>query len=595
MAVDAGIKLGVEGESTFKSAMAAANAEIKAMAQGIKEAASGTDDYSRKQEALTKYIQANEEKLGLLAKQYDAAKDKLSSLAKVMEEAKEAGDDEAITKATNAYNKQAAEVSKLEEQMSKCRTEISDSAKAMDDMGTSSEEASEKSSKFKDTLAEIGTSLKNFAKEAAGAAMEALKELGSALVDVGKSAMDSYKDYEQLTGGIETLFKESSDQVMQYANDAYKAAGMSANEYMETVQGFAAAMVQSTGKAAQQNIDVLKESLDKEYQETKRSYEDQATALKRSWEDRIKIATENKDKNVDLLRRQRDDELTELKRTSEDKLSELKAFHSKQIAEAKAANDASVTTAETLAEAADLSNQAIIDMSDNANKMGTSIESISKAYQGFAKQNFTMLDNLKLGYGGTKEEMQRLIDHANELKKAQGELGDLSINSFADITEAIHLVQEEMGITGTTAKEAGSTIEGSVKSMQSAWKNLTTGIADENANIEQLVGNFVDSISTAGENIVPRIGQIIDGISKAIEEFVRTGLPKLLEQIPGRQLAVTCDYNSIGKIQYLLPFDDHISICKICIRIGCIQGESLYPARNRITLCIFQNNRIILV
>lgn len=161
-------------------------------------------------------------------------------------------------------------------------------------------------------------------------------------------------------GGVETLFKESSAQVVEYANDAYKTAGMSANEYMETVTGFSASLLQSLGGDT--------------------------------------------------------------------------------------------------AAAAQVANQAVIDMSDNANKMGTSIESIQNAYQGFAKGNFTMLDNLKLGYGGTKEEMERLLADAEAIQAQQGIMVDYSITSFADITEAIHVVQTEMGITGTTAAEASTTI-----------------------------------------------------------------------------------------------------------------------------------------
>lgn len=161
-------------------------------------------------------------------------------------------------------------------------------------------------------------------------------------------------------GGVETLFKESSAQVVEYANDAYKTAGMSANEYMETVTGFSASLLQSLGGDT--------------------------------------------------------------------------------------------------AAAAQVANQAVIDMSDNANKMGTSIESIQNAYQGFAKGNFTMLDNLKLGYGGTKEEMERLLADAEAIQAQQGIMVDYSLTSFADITEAIHVVQTEMGITGTTAAEASTTI-----------------------------------------------------------------------------------------------------------------------------------------
>lgn len=232
-------------------------------------------------------------------------------------------------------------------------------------------------------------------------------------------------------GGVETLFKESSAQVIQYANDAYKTAGMSANDYMETVTGFSASLLQSLGGDT--------------------------------------------------------------------------------------------------AAAAQVANQAVTDMSDNANKMGTSIESIQNAYQGFAKGNFTMLDNLKLGYGGTKEEMERLLADAEAIQAQQGVMVDYSITSFADITEAIHVVQTEIGITGTTALEASTTIQGSLDSMKGAWTNLMAGIGDESANTEQLVSNFVDSVSTAAENMVPRITQILEGIG----EMARQLGPKIAEALPG--------------------------------------------------------------
>jgi phage-related protein len=163
-------------------------------------------------------------------------------------------------------------------------------------------------------------------------------------------------------------------------------------------------------------------------------------------------------------------------------------------------------------------------MSDNANKMGTSMEMIQNAYQGFAKQNYTMLDNLKLGYGGTKEEMARLIEDAAKLSDTV----DAQDMSFANIVKAINVVQTEMGITGTTAKEAGSTIQGSVGMMKSAWQNLITGIADENANLDVLISNFVDSVGTVATNLIPKIGTALNGASKLIQGIV----PVIIEQIP---------------------------------------------------------------
>lgn len=252
-----------------------------------------------------------------------------------------------------------------------------------------------------------------------------------------KSAVTAYSDYEQLVGGVETLFKDSASEVQKYAANAYQTAGKSANEYMETVTGFSASLLQS---------------LD----------------------------------------------------------GDTKA-------------------------AAEKANVAITDMSDNVNKMGTSMESIQNAYQGFAKQNYTMLDNLKLGYGGTKEEMQRLLEDAEKLS---GQKFDLS--SYADIVDAIHVVQTEMGITGTTAKEAATTIQGSVNMTKAAWKNLVVGIADDTQDFDVLVNNFVDSVTTAGENILPRVEIALKGvgtlveklapvIAKTVPNIVSTTLPSMIK------------------------------------------------------------------
>ena len=158
--------------------------------------------------------------------------------------------------------------------------------------------------------------------------------------------------------------------------------------------------------------------------------------------------------------------------------------------------------------------------------MGTDMELIQNAYRGFAKSNYTMLDNLALGYGGTKEEMQRLLEDAEKLSGIE-----YDISSYADIVDAIHVVQTEMGITGTTAKEASTTIQGSLASMKSAWQNLLTGVADDNANFEELVNNFVDSLVGVGENIIPRINTVIQGLTKLITQASQTIIPLAVETI----------------------------------------------------------------
>ena len=244
-------------------------------------------------------------------------------------------------------------------------------------------------------------------------------------------AIEGYAAQEQLVGGVETLFKTSSDTVVGYANDAYKTAGMSANEYMETVTSFSASL----------------------------------------------LASMNND----------------------------------------------------TAAAAEKANVAITDMSDNANKMGTDISLIQNAYNGFAKQNYTMLDNLKLGYGGTKEEMQRLLDDASKLSGIK-----YDISSYSDVVDAIHVVQTEMGITGTTAKEASTTIEGSVSSMSSAWDNWVAGMADSEANFSQLTSNLVDSIVTVVGNIAPRVietvPRLVSGLGEIVEQLA-TYIPQVIQEL----------------------------------------------------------------
>ena len=274
----------------------------------------------------------------------------------------------------------------------------------------------------------IGSKLKSGLATAAKVGAAAVAAAGTAIVAVGKQAIEQYAEYEQLVGGVETLFKQSADTVMGYAENAYKTAGLSANEYMNTVTSFSASLLQSLGGDT-----------------------------------------------------------------------------------------------EAAAKYADM---AITDMSDNANKMGTSMEMIQNAYQGFAKQNYTMLDNLKLGYGGTKEEMQRLLEDAEKLSGIE-----YDISSYADIVDAIHVVQTEIGITGTTAKEASTTIQGSLASMKSAWKNLLTGVADDNADFEGLVNNFVDSLVGVGENIIPRINTVIKGLTQLITQASQTIIPLAVETL----------------------------------------------------------------
>lgn len=322
--------------------------------------------------------------------------------------------------------------------------------KGKDQFNGDIDESSSKAEKLSDKIGKgLGAAAKLGAKAVTAAA--------SAFGVLTKKALDSYAEYEQLVGGVETLYgtgitsieeyaksvgkavsdvgdeyeamMNRQDTVMENARNAYKTAGLSVNEYMDTVNGFAASLTSSLG----------------EY----------------GWQ------------------------------------------------------------------AADYADMIVTDMADNANKMGSSMESIQNAYQGFAKQNYTMLDNLKLGYGGTKEEMERLMRDAE--KYAGLVEGSLKIESFADVAEAINIVQTELGITGTTAKEAATTIQGSVSMMKSAWSNLLTGIGDDSQDLDKLINNFVDSTGTAAENILPRLEQILIGVGKLAERLA----PVVAAAIPG--------------------------------------------------------------
>ena len=186
--------------------------------------------------------------------------------------------------------------------------------------------------------------------------------------------------------------------------------------------------------------------------------------------------------------------------------------------------------------AAQLANMAMVDMADNANKMGTDMQDIQNAYQGFAKQNYTMLDNLKLGYGGTKEEMQRLIDDANALNAAQGNYTNYSIESYADIVDAIHTVQTEMGITGTTALEASTTIEGSIGAMKAAYANFVTGLGNDNADISELSSQLIQSVGTVAENVLPVVETVLKNIAETVQrdgpEMIKKFVSYAIEKLP---------------------------------------------------------------
>ena len=338
-------------------------------------------------------------------------------------------------------------------------------------MNESMKDATNSASKMSSVMKGIGSSAIKVGKGLAVAGAAA----ATAVTALVSKSVGAFADYEQLTGGVETLFgaggrsveeyaqsvgKSVSDiqgkydslmsaqnAVLENANKAYMTAGMSANEYMDTVTGFSASLISSLG------------------------------------------GDTNK--------------------------------------------------------AADYANSALVDMSDNANKMGTDMESIKNAYQGFAKQNYTMLDNLKLGYGGTQEEMKRLLSDAEKLTGQR-----YNISSFADITQAIHAIQTQMDITGTTAKEASTTISGSWGSLKAAFQNVLVGLTTGEDMFDQSLDALINTAVTFGQNIIPAIKGALSGVGYLIEGLA----PVIGETIPPliNDLAPTLANSAVSLISSLV-------------------------------------------
>ena len=417
MADNFGLKIGVEGEKEFKKALSDINQTFKVLGSEMKLVSSEFD----KQDKSVAAVAARNE---VLNKAIDVQKDKIATLESALKNAADSfGENDRRTQ------NWAIQLNNAKAELNGMERELDETADSADDLGDELKETGEEAEKSGGKFEKLGGVLKGV-----GAAMGAVAiAAGAAAVKLGKEVIAAYADFEQLVGGVDTLFGDASQTVQNYAANAFKTAGMSANEYMETVTGFSASLIQSLGGDT--------------------------------------------------------------------------------------------------AKAAEVADMAITDMADNANKMGTDLSSIQTAYQGFAKQNYTMLDNLKLGYGGTKSEMERLLADA---EKISGIKYDLS--SFSDLTEAIHVIQTEMGITGTTALEATETISGSISGMQSAIGNLMAGLGNADADIEMLVGNVVESFQHVVKNIVPVIENIVkalppalDGILKAIGDLLPTLLSTVVD------------------------------------------------------------------
>ena len=389
----------------YKTQLNLSEAEVNRLTTELGKNKSELNDNRNSYTKLTDTIQDQKAKLSELKSQYGSV---------VLEQGKNSKEAKAL----------ANEIKSLSNNIKDNETKLKGSTKAIDDFADSEKDAGTQTLKLGDLIKANLTSEVIIAGVKGLAS--AMKSVASGLINLGKEAIKNYAEYEQLVGGVETLFKDSADIVSQYANNAYKTAGLSANQYMETVTSFSASLLQSL------NGDTAK--------------------------------------------------------------------------------------------SAEVADMAIKDMSDNANKMGTDMSMIQSAYQGFAKQNYTMLDNLKLGYGGTKTEMERLLADATKLSGVKYDIKNLN-----DVYQAIHVIQGELGITGTTAQEASSTISGSLNSMKASWQNLLTGIADDNANFEELIANFVESIMTFADNIVPRIEVVLDGLVDLILGLADTLLPKILD------------------------------------------------------------------
>ena len=423
MAADIGPKIGIDGEKEFRDALKSMGQQLKTLGTEMTAVTSAfdVDNDSQKKlaaqsDVLNRQLEVQQQRLGEIQKALDYAKANYSENSNEVQRWQQA-----LNNATADLNRTKSGIESINEEM-----------------------------KNTSIVSQFGGALKSGLAVAAKAAAAATAAAAGAVIALTKSAVENYGEYEQLVGGVETLFKDSAGTVEEYANNAYKTAGLSANEYMETVTSFSASLLQSMGNDTQA--------------------------------------------------------------------------------------------------AAEKADQAITDMSDNANKMGTDMQSIQNAYQGFSKQNYTMLDNLKLGYGGTKEEMQRLIDDANALNAAQGNYTNYTIESYADIVDAIHTVQTEMGITGTTALEASTTIEGSIGAMKAAYANFVTGLGNDNADISELSSQLIQSVGTVAENVLPVVETVLKNIAQAvqrdgpemIQKFVSYAIEKLPEVISlGLQMVIS--------------------------------------------------------
>lgn len=574
----------------LKASLEQQKAALSALKGQLSQVTAEYQKTGQKHQQLVSEYDKEKQKLDEIGKTLGTSSDEYKKQEKVVTQLAQE-----VTKSEKAYNAQGKAVDDMKIKTANAETTVNNTAKALDDLseealkaGRSAEEGGEGFTVMKGVLADLASNVIQ-------AALDGLKNLAGAIVDVGKQSLELYAQNEQLIGGVETLFGESANELMDYANQAYKTAGLSANEYMEQATSFSASLLQGLEGDT--------------------------------------------------------------------------------------------------AKAVEYANLAITDMSDNANKMGTDISMIQSAYQGFAKDNYTMLDNLKLGYGGTQAEMARLINdsgvlkdstkdqskeyealksklddmqrtYANfsvaiqdqqtrhsklssEYKKAQTELDKIAASSgttsaryqkqaetvaklreamvtsteainknkaeqkrykaqidatgksldalgtatevtaetvknvpFDKIIEAIHKTQQEIGITGTTAEEAEKTIEGSTKAMKAAWDNLLIGIASGDADISGLTDDLVQQVITMGQNMIPRIKQIIEGMGELVSGVWNEVIPKLAQEFPQIQpivdalnwIKANADYIIAGLAGILAGFVAFKTISFITTLVSSVQA-----------------------
>lgn len=418
------------GENEYRKALKDITSDMRLMSSEMKVMATSTN-------ASGKASDADKAKKEALGKAIGEQRDKLVALNKALQDsnAKNGESSDSSKRLQTQINNATANLNKME-------TQLNGTGKETGKLGTEMDGTGKKASIFGDVLKA------NLASEAIVAGVkkigQAVQAIGGVVVGMVKDSVKAFAEYEQLVGGVETLFKKSAPAIEQYANVAYKTAGLSANAYMSTVTSFSASLLQGLGG------------------DTKK--------------------------------------------------------------------------------ASEAANQAVIDMSDNANKMGTDIGMIQNAYQGFAKDNYTMLDNLKLGYGGTAGEMARLVNDSGVMGKSfKATAENVKDIPFDKLIESIHKTQEEMGITGTTAKEASSTISGSFNSVKASWENVLTSFAGgDNDAIQEAIDGLMEGVSNLATNVtailpnvVAGIGQLAQGLIEQIPTIVSTVMPVLLQAITG--------------------------------------------------------------